>query len=105
MPNEETGKIVFLTLITGRSQKDAILTALLEAGIHLINTSYGRGTVNAGYLQNTLGLIPDKHKAIITCVTTSAKADNVLTMLVETFNFTKPNTGIAFTMPVDGLSF
>ena len=105
MVNECADKIVFLTLIVGRKQKDAVLTALLGLRIHIIHTAYGKGTVKAGYLQAALGLIPEKHKAVITCVSTGAKADAVLQMLVERFDFNKPNTGVAFTMPVDGLSF
>jgi len=105
MVNECADKIVFLTLIVGRKQKDAVLTALLGLGIHIIYTAYGKGTVKASYLQTTLGLIPEKHKAVITCVSTGTKADKVLQTLVEKFDLNKPNTGIAFTMPVDGLSF
>lgn len=102
---EKNEKIVLMILIIGRNKKDAILTALLDANIHLINTAYGRGTVSAGYLTTVLGLVPEKNKAVITCVSTCVKIDSVLKMLNERFHFDKPNTGIAFTIPIDGLSF
>ena len=101
MKNDENKKIVFMTLIAGRKQKDAILSALSNSGIHLINTIYGKGTVNASYLKNILGLVSEENKVVITCVSTYTKVEAVLNLLVEKFDFDKPNTGIAFTVPID----
>ena len=98
-------KIAFMTIIAGRKQEDALLTALLEAGVHLINATYAHGTVRAGVLQSTLGLVPEKAKVVITCVLPGEKSNAIFAMLAEKFHFDKPNTGIAFTVPVDGLSF
>jgi hypothetical protein len=97
--------IVFLTVIAGRKQKDALLSALLNAGIHLINTVYGRGTVSASLLKSALGLIPEEHKVVITCVSTQPKIEAVFALLIEKFHFDRPNTGIAFTTRVDKLSY
>ena len=105
MKNEETEKLVFLVLVTGRKQKDAILCALLETGVQLTNIIYGRGTVKASYLMNVLGLVSEENKAVITCVLADNKSDTVLKMLIEKFHFDKSNTGIAFTTPIDKLSF
>jgi len=105
MMNENMEKVVFLTLVVERKQKDAILTALLDAGIHLINIIYGKGTVNENYFMNTFGLVPERNKAVITCVSTYAKANAVLEVMIKKFHFDKPNTGIAFIMPVDRVSF
>ena len=105
MENNKAEKIVFMVVIIGRKQKDALLTALLDSGIRLINTTYGRGSVNAGYFMTAFGLCPEKNKAVITCISTCVKTDAAFKMLNEKFNFDKPNTGIAFTVPVDGLSF
>ena len=97
--------LVFLTIIAGRKQKDNLLTALHGQGVHLVNTSYGKGTVKASLLQSTLGLVPEHNKAVILCVTSSDKTGAVMDMLREKFHFDKPNTGIAFTLPIDKLSF
>ena len=105
MKDEEMNKITFMILIAGRTQKDALLSALFESGIHLINTLYGKGTVKASYLQNTFGFIPEEKKVVITCVSTEVKINAVLKMLVEKFHFNEPNTGIAFTVPISGVSF
>lgn len=105
MNNERTCKAVFLTLIAGRRQKDALLAALSESGVKLANTMYGKGTVKASYLQNVLGLIPEENKVIITGLVLKEKSCAILDMLAEKFDFNKPNTGIAFTIPIETLSF
>ena len=51
------------------------------------------------------GLVPEENKVVITCLLPSEKSDALLDMLVEKFNFDKPNTGIAFTIPVEKLSY
>ena len=99
------GKILFLTLIAGRKQKDALLTALSQSGTRLISALYGKGSVKSSYLKNVFGLIPEENKVVITCVLTQVKADAVMKILIEKFRFDKPNTGIAFTIPIDSLSF
>lgn len=97
--------IKFLTLIAGRKHKDALLDALFKAGGRLINIVYGRGSVKSSYIKDMLGLVPEENKVVITCLLPGEKSDAVLDMLVREFNFDKPNTGIAFTIPVEKLSF
>jgi hypothetical protein len=105
MKNEETDSIVFLVIIAGRKQKDALLSILPESGAHLVHTMYGKGTINASYLKRVFGLIPEENKVVITCVLTNDHAAALMTRLTEQFNFNKPNTGIAFTVTIDRLSF
>jgi nitrogen regulatory protein PII len=105
MAIEEHDNLVFLTVIAARKQKDAILEAMLEAGIRLINTSYAKGTVDARKLMKSFGLVPEINKVMITCVSTSHRVDGFLGELHTRFDFGKPNTGIAYTIPVERLCF
>ena len=105
MHDGHTDNVMFLVLIVERKKKDAILTAMHDAGIHLIDTVYGKGTVNENYFLNTFGLVPERNKAVITCVSTYAKTEIVLDALVKKFNFNNTNAGIAFTIPVDKVVF
>lgn len=105
MKDEKASGIVFWVIIAGRKQKDDLLSELLKKGARLANTVYGRGTVEASYLENVLGLIPEENKALIVCVLPDSKTEDVIKMLVDEFQFDKPNTGIAFTIPVERLSF
>ncbi|MDL2317883.1 hypothetical protein LJC74_02150 [Eubacteriales bacterium OttesenSCG-928-A19] len=104
MNHEKKGCLAFLTLIAGRKQEETLVAALLGAGMHVISTTYGRGTVKASFLRNTFGLTPEEKKVIITCVSTQDKADAVLRVLVDRFGFDKPNTGIAYVSRIDRVS-
>ncbi len=94
----------FLTLISGRKHKEEIVKLLLQSGCHLIDVVYAKGSVQTGYFKDMLGLIPEEKKVMITCIVAGDISGNVLEQLITKFDFNKPNTGIAFTIPVDKLS-
>jgi len=105
MSHEESHRATFLVVIASRLLKDALLSMITDVGIHLVSASYCLGTVKASYLMNTLGLVPEENKVLITCVSTKSKTDTVLKLLVKEFSFNEPNTGIAFTIPVDHITY
>lgn len=104
MPIHSPSHVVLLTVISGRKRKNALIEALAHAGGRLIHVVYGRGSVSADYLHAMLGLVPEENKGIITCLIPRSQVDAVLEMLVTQFHFENPNTGIAFTMPIEDTS-
>ena len=96
--------IVFLTLITTRSQRETMETVLSAAGGLFIETLYGRGSVNAGWLHGAFGITADETRVSLTCLISRANANAVLERLTNYFGFNKPNTGIAFTVPVNAVA-
>lgn len=105
MTNQQTDSIVIMALIAGRKQKNALLTMLAGQSVHLLHTLYGKGSVKASFLKDLLGLVPEENKVVIICMLAREKSDAVLKLLADDFHFNKPNTGIAFTMPIDSLCF
>lgn len=106
MISERKKSIAFLFLIAGRKQKADLLTFLLDLDAHLVNILYGKGSVKANAsLVEVFGFLPEENKVIITCVISHENAEIVIDRLQKKFNFNKPNTGIAFTVNVDSLSF
>jgi len=103
--NEAFKDIDFLMVISGRKQKEEILVSMSENGGRVLNIMYGKGSVKAGNLMDALGFVPEENKVVITCLLQKKKSGEMLKMLTDKFNFDKPNTGIAFTIPVDKLSF
>jgi len=103
MTNYEYG-IDFLTLIANRNDKDELLEFLIESECHLINVVYAKGSLKSGYLKDMLGLVPEEKKVLITCLISSNLSNQLLEQLIIKFNFNKPNTGIAFVIPVNTLS-
>lgn len=102
---DHKGCLVFLVIITGKEQKEALLPALFESGIRIMTTTYGHGTVSASFLMSSFGLVPEEKKVVINCVTTAETADVVLDMLATKFHFNEPNTGVAYTTRIDKVSF
>mgnify|MGYP000849113635 CR=1 FL=1 len=96
--------VEFLTVIAGRKYKDEILKLLVASRCHLINVVYAKGSAQYGYFRDMLGLVPEEKKVMITCLVTSDIAGKILDQLVSEFNFDKPDTGLAYTVPVDKLS-
>ncbi len=94
----------FLTVIAARNHKEEILKLLLNSGCHLIDVVYAKGSVQNGYFRDMLGLVPEEKKVMVTCLVAGNLSDRLLEQLIEKFNFDKPNTGIAFIVPVDKLS-
>ncbi len=105
MDSQAIDNIEFLIMIAGRKQKDAILERMCSIDCRIVNTVYGKGTVKPNYLLDMLGLVPEENKIIMTSVLPKEKSDAIFTMLLDEFHFGQPNSGIAFTLPISGMSF
>lgn len=104
--NVEKKHIAFLMVIAGRNQKEDLLKFLTEMDANVVNISYGEGSVKLNSpLIEVFGFVPEENKVIITCLLARDKANSVLDRLEKVFDFNKANTGIAFTVHVDSLSF
>lgn len=101
MESNKPDNVVFLTLIAGRRRKDALLAALSELRVPLTNVVYAKGGADADYLKEVFGFVQEEEKVVVTCLLTRSRSEAVLKMLTEKFNFNEPNTGVAFTVPVD----
>jgi hypothetical protein len=98
-------KIVFLTVIAGRKIKQELVNSLAEFGCTLFDVMYGSGFVKGNDFLAAFGFVDNGGKVIITSLTNGAKVDKIFEMLNTKFNFDRPNTGIAFTVPVSNLTY
>ena len=105
MAQENPNKLMHMVIITGRNLKEQLLKAMSNKGCHVINIVYGKGSVKAGFLMDALGLVPEENKILITCLILNTKAEAIFEMLTTDFNFNNPNTGIAYTTPVENLLY
>lgn len=101
---ESKNFVEYVTIIAAREYKDEISKLLIELKCHLINVVYAKGSVKASYFTDMLGLVPEEKKIMISCIVTSDVAEKLLEQLVSKLHFNRPNTGVAFTIPVDRLS-
>jgi hypothetical protein len=98
-------EVVYLTVIAGRKFQQELVNSLVEFGCTLFNVMYGNGFVKGGDLLAAFGFVNDGGKIIITSLTRRVKVDKIFEMLNTKFSFDKPNTGIAFTVPVSHLTY
>jgi len=98
-------KLQYMVVIAGRGMKEQILSAMSEKGCHVINVFYGKGAGNADALIDAFGLSIEENKILITCLILNTKAEIIFDMLISDFNFNKPNTGIAYVIPVEKLLY
>jgi hypothetical protein len=105
MTNNGTSDIGNLIVIAGRNLEDRLLAALSDKGCHIMDVVYGKGTVSAGYLLETFGLAHEENKVIVSCLISYEDADAIIAMLVGDFHFDKPNTGVAYMLPVEQLAY
>ncbi len=95
----------YLVLIAEQKKKNFFLSLLGENGAHGIEIVYGHGSMSPNALFAAFGFEADEGKAMITCLIKRADAERLIATLRKEHMFDKPNTGIAFTVPVEGLAF
>lgn len=105
MPDTPINSLQHLVIIADQKKKDRFLRLLNEYGAHGIETVYGHGSMSPSALAAAFGLDAEQGKVLITCLLRSEKAMQLIETLYRDYKFDKPNTGIAFSIPVEGLAF
>lgn len=104
--NEPTIKgLSYFVLIAEQKKKKSFLGLLSEYDAHGIEIVYAHGSMNPSALAAAFGLEAEQKKVMITCLLRSERAAALIDVLYREYKFDKPNTGIAFTVPVEGLAF
>ncbi len=98
-------KIQHLVLIVDQKKKDTFLTLLYEYGAHGVDVVYGHGSVSPHAFLAAFGFEAEKNKAVITCLMKKERVEALMRVLYTEYRFDKPNTGIAYSIPVEGLAF
>lgn len=98
-------QIQHLVLIVDQKKKDTFLTLLYEYGAHGVDVVYGHGSMSPHALMAAFGFEAEKNKALISCLMKKEKVKELLALLYTEYHFDKPNTGIAYSIPIEGLVF
>lgn len=105
MENQKIEKLQNFIIVAKPKLKEKLSALLIENGAHSINTVYGHGSVSKSILAQVFGLDAEQTKVIISCLVKTDSAKKLIDILYNEYNFNKPNTGVAFTLPVEGLMF
>ena len=97
--------LVCMTVVGSRKKKIALLDALTERGAKLINVEFGLGSARVSSYIEVFGFDPEDKKVILICLMRRENAEKMFDVLYKEFHFDEPNTGIAFTLPLDKLVF
>lgn len=98
-------KLQYVILICKQKKKDKFLKLLTEYGAQAIDTIYGKGSAQTGVLAGAFGLDGEVGRAVLSALLPTPRAAELLAVLCDKHGFDKANTGIAFTIPVEGLAF
>ncbi len=91
-------------LICDKKKKKIFLELMTSYGAVCIKTIYGKGSAKAGAFAKTLGFETEEHKAVISGLIPTDKAEALTEILMTKYDFNSRNTGIAFSISVEGLS-
>ena len=105
MENKTVRRLQYFVIIGDKKKKNKFISALSENGGHEINVIYGKGSVNAGVWAKALGFDVEIEKVYLSCILPEEKAAPLMQLFYEEYDFKKRNTGIAFSIPIEGLIF
>lgn len=95
----------YFVIIADQNKKKEFLALLDEYGARGIEVVYAHGSMNPSAVAAAFGLETEQHKMMLTCLLHTNQAKNLMDVLYYDYRFDKPNTGIAFSVPVEGMAF
>ncbi|MBR2350019.1 MAG: hypothetical protein IKA77_05290 [Clostridia bacterium] len=104
MSEVQNNSLQYFVVIAEQKKKDKFISLLSDHSAHCIETVYAHGSVGKSALASAFGFEIEQHKVLITCLIKKDNAQALLNTLYEDYNFKKPNTGIAYSIAVEGLA-
>lgn len=105
MSDAHSTSLQYFVIIAEQKKKDKFLTLLSDHGARGLQTVYGHGSMSPSAIAAAFGFEAEQGKVLITCLIKSENAKELMEILYNDYCFSKPNTGIAFSIPVEGLAF
>lgn len=105
MSDIQTNSLQYFVIIAEQKKKDSFLSLLTDHGARVIETVYGHGSMSPSVIAAAFGFEAEQGKVLISSLIKSEQAKTLIGVLYNEYNFNKPNTGIAFGIPVEGLAF
>lgn len=102
---KNNNRLLYFVLICNPKHKTKMLTLLQDNGARSISTISAKGSAPQSAILQAFGLEASNKKYILTTLLPYEVATNLIEILKNEYDFNKPNTGIAFTIPVEGLLF
>ena len=95
----------YFVIIAEQKKKKKFLALLDEYDARVIEVVYAHGSMSPSAVAAAFGFESEQKKVMISCLLKNEKAKQLLDVLYTDYKFDKPNTGIAFSTPVEGIAF
>ena len=105
MHDVEVNGLQYFVLIAEQKKRKTFLELLDGYGARSIDIVYAHGSMSPSALVAAFGLEAEQGKVMITCLIKNERARELVAVLRDEYNFSQPNTGIAFGIPVEGIAF
>lgn len=105
MSDAQTKSLQYFVIIAEQKKKNKFLSLLNDHGARVVETVYGRGSMSPSAIAAAFGFEAEQGKVLISCLVKQENAEELINILYNDYKFSKPNTGIAFGIPVEGLAF
>ena len=97
--------IQYFVIIVEQKKKKKFLSLLNEYEARGIEVRYAHGSMSPSAIAAAFGLEAVQNKVMLSCLLKKEKAKQLIHVLYHDYKFNQPNTGIAFSVTVEGLSF
>ena len=105
MNEAQTYSVQYFVIIAEQKKRKKFLSLLNDYDARGIDVIYGHGSMSPSAIAAAFGFEAEQGKVLISCLMRSEKAKELMDVLYNEYNFDKPNTGIAFSITVEGLAF
>ena len=105
MSDNQSKSLQYFIIIADQKKKNKFLSLLDDFGAYGIETVYGHGSMSPSAIAAAFGFEAEQGKVLISCLLRTESVKDLIDLLYTEYQFNKPNTGIAFGIPVEGLAF
>ena len=105
MHDVQINGLQYIVIIAEQKAKKKFLTLIDEYGARGIETVYAHGSMSPSAVAAAFGFESVQGKVMISCLLKNEKAKELINVLYNKYQFNKPNTGIAFSIAVEGIAF
>jgi hypothetical protein len=95
----------YFVIIAEQKKKKKFLALLDEFGARGMEVVYANGSMSPSAIASAFGFDAQQSKVMITCLLKDEKAKELIEVLYTEYKFNKPNTGIAFSIALEGMAF
>lgn len=105
MSQNKMSNVQYFVIIAEKKKKNKFLTLLGKNDAHAIDVAYAHGSIKPNTIAAAFGFESRQAKVVISCLLKTEKAKELIGILEKDYKFNKPNTGIAFSVSVEGLAY